>query len=156
MTNLDKENPKITDTYNIDESFPVLMMTCVKYMREALNARIVAKGYSVTSEQWMLLALLADQDGVSQLELAKRTDKTEVSTLNLLKKLEAGEFVVRKKDPVDGRSRRVYLTRKGRDLQAELTPIAKSNIEKMSEGISAENIEMLKQMLRKITKNLKV
>jgi len=143
------------EIYDVEESFPLIMATCVKYMRETLNARFAEQGYSVTSEQWSLLALLADQDGVTQLELARRSDKTEVSTLNLLRKLEKNGFVVRHPDPVDGRSKRVYLTTEGRKLQKSLIPLAKANLAKMSTGIEDKDIENFKAVLRTITRNLK-
>jgi DNA-binding MarR family transcriptional regulator len=89
------------------------------------------------------------------LELARRSDKTEVSTLNLLKKLEINGMVIRRPDPVDGRSRRVYLTSKGRKLQKTLIPMAQGNIRKMTEGLEERDIDLLKTTLRKITDNLK-
>ncbi|TKB12238.1 MarR family winged helix-turn-helix transcriptional regulator [Desulforhopalus sp. IMCC35007] len=155
MPNLKNINDNPNQTYDVDESFPILMATCVKYMREALNASFAERGYAITSEQWILLCHLASQDGVSQLELARRSDKTEVSTLNLLKKLEVNDLVIRRPDPVDGRSRRVYLTSKGRKLQKTLIPMAKGNIIKMTEGLDVKDIDHLKTILRKITDNLK-
>ena len=146
----------IDAAYDVDDSFPILMATCVKYMRESLNARFAERGYTVTSEQWILLSHLAGQDGVSQLELARRADKTEVSTLNLLKKLEKSGSVIRRRDPVDGRSNRVYLTSEGRNLQRELVSSAKGNVINMTEGLDVEDIEHLKMVLRKITTNLKM
>lgn len=142
-------------SYDIDESFPMLMATCVNYMRESLNARVCEAGFNVSSEQWMILTYLAYSDGISQQDLADRYQRSKVSTLALLKKLEKNGLITRQPDPDDGRSNLVYLTSEGRNLQQSLIPIAKKNVKRMSEGLSCEDIERFKITLRKITTNLK-
>lgn len=145
---------KPPDTYDIHESFPMLMTTCVKYMRERLNARFQEAGFNITTEQWNLLAHLQEQDGLSQQALADRYRRSKVSALNLLKKLENAGLITRHPDPVDGRTNRVYLTPKGRKIQKALIPLAVENIKSMSEGLSDEELQALKSIVRKITKNL--
>lgn len=142
------------ETYDVDESFPMLMAACVKYMRQSLNTRFRDMGTTITAEQWILLSHLAEQDGLSQLDLARRYGSSEVSTLNLLNKLEKGGLVLRQRDPVDARCKRVYLTAKGRSLQSELVPAAKTNIRVMSEGLGNKDIEQLKKVLRRILHNV--
>ncbi|SEA41220.1 DNA-binding transcriptional regulator, MarR family [Desulfuromusa kysingii] len=141
-------------TYEVNESVPMLMAACVKSLRQSLNARFAELGYAITSEQWILLCHLAEQDGVSQLDLARRYRSSEVSTLNLLNKLESHDLVLRQRDPIDARSKRVYLTTKGRNLQAKLIPAAKANIQAMSQGLDSDDIEQLKAILRTIYRNL--
>ncbi|MFT6927979.1 MAG: DNA-binding MarR family transcriptional regulator [Psychromonas sp.] len=140
--------------YIVDESFPMMMSTCVKYMRETLNARFTKSGCNITSEQWMLLIYLAEQDGITQQTLAGFCAISKVSVLNLIKKLEINNLIVRHPDPVDARSNRVYLTNKGRKIKNSLIPLAKANIKQMTEGISNDDIELLKRTVKKITINL--
>jgi len=87
MTNSFLHTPKKLahneDVYDVEDSFPMLMATCVQYMRKTLNARVTEAGHTVTSEQWMILTCLAQQEGVSQQDLADRYDRTKVSTLAL-------------------------------------------------------------------------
>jgi DNA-binding MarR family transcriptional regulator len=141
--------------YNVNESFPMLIGNCEKAMRESLNARFRNAGFNVTTEQWIILVHLGQQDGISQQELADRYNRSKVSALNLIKKLEKLGAIIRRSDPVDGRCNRVYLTSEGRKLLHKLIPLAKANITYMSAGISAEEIELLKSTIRKITGNLK-
>ncbi len=132
----------------------MLMATCVKYMRESLNATFSMAGFDVTQEQWNILVHLAHQDGISQQDLANRYGRSKVSTMNLLKKLEKRGLVCRETNPLDGRYNRVYLTEEGRKLQQDLIPFAKANIGRMSNGIDNSDIETLKKIIREITKNL--
>lgn len=154
-TSSSREKTTHIDMYDVDESLPMLMATCVKYMRESLHIRFSDMGNPFTSEQWLLLTHLATRDGVTQKNLASRSNRTEVAVLNLLNKLEKDDLVVRRRDPVDGRCKRVYLTVKGRKLQRELIPSAKENISQMCKDISNDDIQLLKKTIHKITNNLK-
>lgn len=146
---------ELIEKYIVEESFPMLMATCVKHMRETLMERFSNAGHSITTEQWIILTLLVDQDGVSQKSIADRSDRTEVATLNLLKKLEQDSLVMRHPDPVDGRCRRVFITSEGRKLQRLLIPSAKANVAQMTKDIPLEDIQQLKATIRKIALNLK-
>ncbi|MGB5445238.1 MAG: MarR family transcriptional regulator [Psychromonas sp.] len=143
------------NNYTVDESFPMVLANCVKYMRASLNARFIKNGCNITSEQWMLLMYLAEQDGITQQTLADFCGISKVSVLNLIKKLENNGLIIRHPDPTDGRSNRVYLTNEGRKIKNSLIPLAKKNINKMTEGISNDDIELLKRTAKKITNNLK-
>lgn len=75
----------------------MLIAKCEKHMRESLNKRFREAGYNVTTEQWIILVHLGQQ------ELADRYDRSKVSALNLIRKLEKTGHILRKSDPVDGR-----------------------------------------------------
>jgi DNA-binding MarR family transcriptional regulator len=143
------------EKYDINESLPMLMMTCVKFMREGLNSTFSNAGFEVTNEQWNILVHLAQQDGISQQVLADAYGRSKVSVLNLLKKLEKSGLVVRKPNPADGRYNCVYLTNEGRKLQQTLIPLAKKNIARMCAGLDEKEIAYLKNVMRTMTKNIK-
>ena len=155
FTNNKADQDSLEVAYDVSESFPLLMGTCVKMMRETLNKVFLENGYTVTSEQWVILSYLAERDGVSQQDLAIRSDRSEVAVLNLLKKLELAELVSRRRDPGDARSNLVYLTTKGCTLHQSLVPLATANVVRMSAGVTAQEVDQLKNILRKVRKNLK-
>ncbi|THB64728.1 MAG: MarR family transcriptional regulator [Desulfovibrio sp.] len=140
--------------YDIDDSLPRMMGTCVKLMRESLNARFQDAGYDITIEQWIVLLNLWRQDGLSQQALADRYGRSKVAAFKLLEKLEDQGLVMRQADPVDARCKRVFLTTDGKKLQAELVPLAKENITAMTRDISQADLETAKQVIRKVTSNL--
>lgn len=146
---------KSDETYSVDDSFPMMMCTCVKYMKESLNKRFRDAGLNVTNEQWMILVHLAQEDGISQQTLADRYDRSKVSALNLIQKLETGGYVIRRGDPADRRANLVYLTDSGRALLNRLIPLAKENITCMSREIPMESMAVLKDTVKKITENIK-
>ena len=86
--------PMYDNKYDVNDFFPILISKCVKYMRESLNKRFQAAGFNVTAEQWIILVHLGQQDGLTQQELSDRYDRSKVSALNLIKKLEkVGHFI---------------------------------------------------------------
>jgi len=74
----------------------------------------------VTADQFVLLAALADADGVTQQELVRRVGSDPNTLRAMLLLLEGRGLVSRERHPADGRARRVTLTRKGRRLFEQL------------------------------------
>ncbi len=68
-------------------------------------------------DQFVLLKLLAEQDGMTQRELVVEGGYDASTTTNMLKRLEAKGFVSRKPDPHDARAKLVFLTKKGHTHQ---------------------------------------
>ena len=68
----------------------------------------------VTADQFVLLAALADADGVTQQELVRRVGSDHNTVRAMLLLLEGRGLVARERHPADGRARCVTLTAKGR------------------------------------------
>lgn len=68
----------------------------------------------VTADQFVLLALLAERDGVTQQELVRRATSDANTVRAMLMLLERRRLIARERHPTDRRARRVTLTRRGR------------------------------------------
>ena len=68
----------------------------------------------VTADQFVLLAALADADGVTQQDLVRRVGSDHNTVRAMLLLLEGRGLVARERHPADGRARCVTLTAKGR------------------------------------------
>lgn len=76
--------------------------------------------FGVTADQFVVLSLLAERDGVSQQELCNRCYSDPSTTGPLVRLMEGRGWVSRDADPQDLRTRRVHLTPAGRLLQKRL------------------------------------
>ena len=76
--------------------------------------------FGVTADQFVVLSLLAERDGISQQDLCSRCYSDPSTMGALVRLLEGKRWVRRTVDPGDGRARLVHLTPAGRDLQARL------------------------------------
>ena|SRR5215831_7579318 len=55
----------------------------------------------VTASQWKVLAVLVNQDGLTQKEIADRLDLDGATLIPIIDKMEKDKLVVRKIDPTD-------------------------------------------------------
>jgi DNA-binding MarR family transcriptional regulator len=138
---------------NSEETFPRLMATCWKQLRESLNLRFSKAGFDITSEQWSIMVYLWPQDGLTQQTLANRNDRSKVAAFKLIKNLEKKGLIIRRRDPVDARCKRVYLTARGRKILASLVPLATKFRKEVTDGVSGKELETFKKVLRIIINN---
>ena len=94
-------------------------------MHRQTMARLARHG--VTADQLVILALLVEQDGITQQELVRRATSDPNTIRAMLVLLEKRGLITREPHPTDGRARRVILLRKGKDayatLMAEVLPL---------------------------------
>jgi DNA-binding MarR family transcriptional regulator len=76
--------------------------------------------HGVTADQFVLLALLDDRDGITQQDLVRRASSDPNTVRAMLLLLEGRGFVTRGQHPTDRRARCVTLTNKGRQAYAKL------------------------------------
>jgi DNA-binding MarR family transcriptional regulator len=112
------------------------------------------KDYNVTPEQWAVLNGLWVQDGITPKDIAELTSKDQPTTVRILSKLEKKGFITRVVNPDDNRSFLIFLTPKGRDSKETLIPLAYKALDKAISGIDKNNIEITKDVLNQIYKNL--
>lgn len=104
--------------------------------------------------QEQLLCRLWREDGITQIQLSERLNCEPPTITNMVKSLENHEFVVRKKDPEDGRVSRVYLTQAGRDLKEPVEQIWKKQQLKLLAGILPEERLLLRRLMKQMAENL--
>ena len=103
--------------------------------------------YEITTEQWTVLNRLAEQDGLSQKELARRAEKDQTNLTRILGQLERKGLVVRKTNESDRRSELPYITEKGRALNDVLVPIERDVVLSIVRGLTEEQTAALRSML---------
>jgi MarR family transcriptional regulator for hemolysin len=73
--------------------------------------------FGVTADQFVVMTLLAETDGVTQRELVDLAFSDANTIGEMLTRLEKKRFIRRERHPRDGRARCVFLTDKGRKVQ---------------------------------------
>lgn len=101
-----------------------------------------------------LLKPLYEKDGVMQLDLSRRTGLKPPSVSSMLYQMEIEGYVNRKVDSQDGRSVRVYLTQKGREIEEKLCTSERSVKESFLKDLSSEEIKCLTDTLGHITESI--
>lgn len=77
----------------------------------------------LTYSQYLVLIVLWEEDGLSVKEIARRLHLESATLTPILKRLEAGGFVRRRRDPADERQLRVELTDRGWAVQVQVSEV---------------------------------
>jgi DNA-binding MarR family transcriptional regulator len=110
--------------------------------------------HGVTADQFVLLACLAEEDAITQKELARRASSDPSTVRAMLLLLEGRGLVARGRRPDDRRARVVTLTARGRRLAGRLWKTSEPIRAQMLSGFSAEESRLLVGCLRRLIDNL--
>jgi len=108
----------------------------------------------LTFTQAMALNHLLVQDGLTQIELARRMDIGTVTISGVVDRLEANGWVVRKPDERDRRAKTLWITDKVLKVKPELINALRDLNDLMLRGFSDEEVNQLARFLRQAKANL--
>ena len=123
-------------------------------LRRDLQDRFREAGIKMGAEEWAVLLLLWQEDGQTPGALAHRSIKDQTTLTRLLDGMVRKGLVTREPDKEDRRRVRVNLTAKGAGMQATLVPIAAGLIEQSQRGISVDDLQTTRRVLREMTENM--
>jgi DNA-binding MarR family transcriptional regulator len=137
---------------NERRELPRLLRAAYFAMHRVSDAHFSAHG--VTADQFVLLACLAEQDAVTQQELARRASSDPSTVRAMLVLLEGRGLVSRERQPDDRRARVVTLTVRGRRLYERLWRTSEPIRVQMLSGFSQGEARSLVGCLRRLIDNL--
>ncbi|WP_440055155.1 MarR family winged helix-turn-helix transcriptional regulator [Pseudoalteromonas sp. T1lg65] len=111
------------------------------------------KQLDLTYPQYIVLLILWQQDGLLVKEIGAQAELNSNTLTPLLKRLEQREIVIRKRNPDDERQMFIFLTEKGRALEAHCACIPAQMLQ--SSGMSLEQVSELKSLLEQFLQTQK-
>jgi len=121
-----------------------------------IRRRFEAAGAAITPENFVVLAMLVNQEGVHQSELARLTRKNRHNMARIIATLEQKGYVQRRSDGGDKRRQLVFLTDSGRGVLDEYAPIVSDFSGLVFDGLSEEELEIMHRIHLRILSNLGV
>ena len=125
------------------------------YMLMHRQTQSLLSGYGFTAVQYVLLALLNNEDGVTQQELTRRASSDPNTVRATLLLLERDSLVVRRSHKTDRRARRILLTDKGRRTYSKLSAALKPLQDALLSPFSADEAETLVANLNHIVEAMR-
>jgi DNA-binding MarR family transcriptional regulator len=104
----------------------------------------------VTADQFVVLTLLAEEEGLTQREIVARAYSDPNTVGEMLTRLEGKKLVRRERHPTDGRARIVLLTPKGRALQKRLWSGWEGPLREIDAAFKAKELEAIKRLLASV------
>lgn len=107
---------------------------------------------NVSIYQFDLLMQVAFEEGINQQTCAGRMNVSKGNITQHVDRLEKQGVVTRQKE---GRTNYLYLTKKGRDLVADIMPVHDQRVKQILDVLSQEELRQFQSILRKFDRNLK-
>jgi len=112
------------------------------------------KKFNLSHGQVFILINIYRDEGICQHRLCEEYNLDKSGVGRILKKLENKDLIIRESDPDDKRKKLIYLTEKAKDMKAEFKELLKEIEEQMRKGLTQEEINTVRKVLKKIYKNL--
>jgi DNA-binding MarR family transcriptional regulator len=125
----------------------------VSRLRRMMFDRALAP-LGITRSQWWVLAFISRKDGLPQTQLANELDVGKVGVGALIDRLESSGFVLRQPDPVDGRVKRVFVTKQARGFLEKLRKETDKFNAQLNRGIDRKALEATSDALLAMKHNL--
>ena len=140
----------------MQESFDRDLMILLHDVARTLRTRAdrAARTHGMTRAQWIILARLARQPGLSQNEMAAICEVEPITIGRLVDRLEARGLVERRADPHDRRVRRLHLLPAARPIIDEITAYRKGLNAEIIDGLAPGKGKALIDTLLHIKDNL--
>lgn len=135
-----------------DDRLAHLVRDAARGLTRALQFRLADHGISFG--HWAFLRILWARDGLSQRELSVQAGLMESTTHTALNRMEKLGFLIRRHQSGNRRRLHVYLTESGKALQEKLEPLAEDANAVATEGLSTEEIELMRRCLLTMITNL--
>ena len=113
-----------------------------------------ARQHDLSRARWQVLFVLAREQGLKQAELAERLDVAPISLGRQLDNLEQEGLVERRRDALDRRCFRIYLTDAAQPALEVLKVLADETRAEALAGLSQAEIAQLQALLCRIRLNL--
>jgi DNA-binding MarR family transcriptional regulator len=125
------------------------------YLKTHINKLLKEGGFTITSEQWLVLKVISFNPGLSQTEIAEKCMKDKTNITRILDLLEKKTYLVRKKDSMDRRMYRIHITDQGEELINAVIPITQKTDEICKEVLNDDELKKLSGLLDRICNNVK-
>jgi len=107
----------------------------------------------ITPEQWNILYYLDKSNGMTIGELSKVTYKDFANMSRISQKLELAGFITKKRDELDKRIFKLFITERGQELNNQLHQCAHESTNIALEGFDEQTREFMVQHLKKVIIN---
>ena len=139
----------------LDEILFYTLEKSIKVYRKFAQHQILKNGYDITIDQWLVLKTLQENKHLSQHQIAELVFKDFASVTRIIELLVQKQYVDRKINASDRRKFDLGITEKGNKIIEDIYPIVIENRKQALTGLTAEDINTLKNQLEKIIINTK-
>ncbi|WP_417380280.1 MarR family winged helix-turn-helix transcriptional regulator [Gimesia sp.] len=136
----------------VDDTIPMRLRQAYLTMHRVAQAHFAEFG--VTVDQYVLLSVLSEAEGIIQTELSERMSSDANTIGAMLRLLEQKKVIRREASKNDRRALRVYLTASGKRLQKKLVRHSSQIHQTLETALTPRKKQTLMKGLKEITQAL--
>jgi MarR family transcriptional regulator for hemolysin len=140
--------------YDFEESVGYWITMTSHLYQDALNEELIP--YGITFRQFQVIAWLVYAGPLSQVELAERMMIEPPTLVRILDRMERDQWIRRDNDPADRRRKVLQVQPKAKPIWSKMVSCLKRLRKKSTRGMTPEQVETLKSLLRQVQENLGV
>jgi len=134
--------------YRLHKSLGYILTVVARQQETRLDARL--KSIGLTRISWCILLAVGNEDLAQPSEIAQFVGADRAAISRALRSMENNGIIRRQSGQPDGRTRKVFLTEKARDLIAKGTPFARENADNLAASLTKDECEDLRCLLAKL------
>ena len=123
-----------------------------RMLRTVYDRRVEPLG--LTRAQWRVLARISRNEGCTQTELAAELEIEKPTLGRLIDRLQANDWVERRTDENDARTKRVFLTSRAQPVLKKMYSLADDVLDAAFSGLTRDQADQLLQSLLHVKSNL--
>jgi DNA-binding MarR family transcriptional regulator len=123
-----------------------------RMLRTVYDRRVEPLG--LTRAQWRVLARISRNEGCTQTELAAELEIEKPTLGRLIDRLQANDWVERRADENDARTKRVFLTSRAQPVLKKMYSLADDVLDAAFSGLTRDQADQLLQSLLHVKSNL--
>jgi DNA-binding MarR family transcriptional regulator len=137
--------------FRLELSLGYVLNRAAGRMKRAFDRRLAE--YGLTTSQWSIMASIAAEEGLTQMELGRRSLFDRPTTTGILTRLEERGIIERRQSPTDSRARAIYFTDSGRTIFAKLPALAAAVNAVARKNLSTAEQRQLFDLLNRVAAN---
>lgn len=125
----------------------------IRIVRESFNSEFQKRNFGVSYDQWMIIDQVRNQQGISQIEIAKKTGKDRASVSRIIKNLLFKKILTKTSNESNKRANKVYLSPRGLELSDKVIVVFNDIYRRQFDGIYEQEVNLLKEIMVRINQN---
>ena len=142
----------IVKKIDFENSLGLIIKSTSKSLEKALDAELRGQ-YGLSGGQWKVILSLSIQNGLPQKDLAERIFVDSTTLVPIIDGMEKKGLVERRTDPKDRRNNNVFLTKKSESFVDPIIEIILRMRKIFFKNIPENDLEITKNILKKISAN---
>ena len=137
---------------DLDKNIAFVLSDVSRLMRKRFDKRAAKLG--LTRAQWRVLAHIGLQEGINQTASADILEVENITLGRHIDRLQDAGWVERRRDPMDRRAWRLYVTEKAHPTLSQMQQISLETRAEALQGLSAAESDALLNALLRLKSNL--